>query len=206
MRLAAGGLNPVDLPPYLGIDWTGRPQEVTAAERGILPADTGFSRRLYFNHHDPSRQVFFSVVLSGRDRSSIHRPELCLIGQGWTIHGTSRGLLPAGVPAAPDFAATVLRVAHEQAGARGGVRQPQLVAYWFVDGDGRAVASYWERLWRDGWGRLAAGRADRWAYIVAQTGAEDGDAAALGRLRQVAAQVLPEIMAPPAGTRAVRRD
>ena len=60
------------------------PGEVAVAEllRDILPADTGFSRKNYAFVADRTRDVFLSIVLSGRDRTSIHRPELCLVGQG----------------------------------------------------------------------------------------------------------------------------
>src|SRR5690606_1661415 len=85
--LTEDGAAPVDLPAFVGTDWIGRRAEVTQVERDILPPDTGYSRRSYVALHQPSRQVFLSIVLSGRDRSSIHRPELCVAGQGWTITG-----------------------------------------------------------------------------------------------------------------------
>ena len=152
--LAADGKNPGELPALLGIEWTGRPQAVTAVERDMLPPDTGFSRTLYFNHRDPAKQVFLSIVLSGRDRTSIHRPELCLVGQGWTIADAvpHRFAFPGRATAA--VPATLLRVRREvqtpaTAGKpRGKEVVPQLVAYWFVGGD-EIVATHWRRLWRD---------------------------------------------------------
>ncbi len=191
VRLAEDGKNPAELPAYLGIEWSGEPQAVTAAEREILPPDTGYSRKLYFNHHDPSKQVFLSIVLSGRDRTSIHRPELCLIGQGWTINGSGAESFLYPGPSGGRFRGTVLRVEHDAGGPAGRGRVPQLVVYWFVGGDAVA-AGYWERLGRDIWNRVVRARADRWAYILLQTNAEDGEAAALDRIRAVLRETLPD--------------
>jgi EpsI family protein len=185
--LAADGKNPVELPTFLGRDWVGWPTAVTAIEREILPADTGFSRMEYVASRDP-HHVFLSLVLSGRDRTSIHRPELCLLGQGWTI--TGRAVREFAYPGKSAFRATVLNVQRQQRGPTGTVTIPQLVAYWFVSGD-TVAATHWERLALDGWNRVLHARADRWAYVLIQTDATDGESAALGRMRAVLASTLP---------------
>jgi hypothetical protein len=191
--LAADGLNPVELPAFLGTEWIGQRADVSAVEREILPVDTGFSRKNYAFVADRTCDVFLSIVLSGRDRTSIHRPELCLVGQGWTIEGTTQQTFrfPAGKGTpGTDFRATVLRVRREVPGARGIVVVPQLVAYWFVGGS-TIVPSHWERFVRDGWNRVARARADRWAYVLMQTDARDGEAAALARMQTVLDGTLP---------------
>jgi exosortase len=183
IALSPDGRAPVELPTFLGTDWIGRRTEVTEVEHQLLPADTGFSRKTYVSLADPSKQVFLSIVLSGRDRTSIHRPELCLVGQGWTLLGSFTR--PFDYPGAPSgFPATVVRVEKEFATAKGSVVVPQLVVYYFVGGDG-VVASHWDRLATDAWNRVAHGRADRWAYVLIQTGASDGEAAALSRIQTV---------------------
>lgn len=183
IALGPDGLAPVELPAFLGSDWIGRRTDVSEVERQLLPADTGFSRRTYVLIADPSQQVFLSIVLSGHDRTSIHRPELCLVGQGWTIRGSSRHYFD--YPGAErGFPATVLRVEKEIATRQGRVRVPQLVAYYFVGGDS-VVASHWDRIATDAWNRVAHGRVDRWAYVLIQTGALDGEAAALRRIQTV---------------------
>lgn len=196
--LAADGKNPVELPAFLGTEWIGRRAEVTAVERDLLPADTGYARKNYVAVADPSRQVFLSIVLSGRDRTSIHRPELCLVGQGWTIAGASEQRFRAVAGAAePTFPATVLRVRREVATARGRTVVPQLVAYWFVGGD-EVVATHGRRLARDAWNRVVHARADRWAYVLMQTDAADGEAAALARMQAVLDETLPAFQRPAA--------
>lgn len=185
--LAADGKNPIELPATLGADWFGRTAEVTAVEREILPPDTGFSRRDYVDLAEPSHRVFLSLVLSGRDRTSIHRPELCLVGQGWTLTGT--GVHTFNWPGRPDWRvpATLIRTIRTE--PRSGRRMVSIVVYWFVNGD-TAVATHWQRIWRDALNRLR-GRADRWGYVLMQADAGDGEAAALARLQTVLDQTLP---------------
>ncbi|MBL9216103.1 MAG: exosortase [Opitutaceae bacterium] len=196
IRLAADGVNPVELPYYLGVDWEGEPAEVSAVEREVLPADTGFSRKTYVSLHDRRQQVFLSVVLSGRDRSSIHRPELCLVGQGWTIQGRGRHTFTRPEAAGAAVPATILRIEREFTTPRGEkVKVPALFAYWFVGAD-RVVASNNERVWYTSVDRLRHLQAHRWAYVVAQTLAFDGEAAALGRIQDVLSGALPAFQQP----------
>jgi len=196
--LAPDGLSPATLPTFAGSDWMGHAAEVTAVERDILPPDTGFSRKTYLQLSDPRRQVFVSIVLSGRDRTSIHRPELCLVGQGWTIDGSF--VHPFADPRGAGFQATVLRVRRETATAAGRVQVPELVSYWFVGGD-TIVATHLERVVRDAWLRVAHGRSDRWAYVLLQTGAADGESAALGRMQTILTDILPAFQQPAAPSR-----
>lgn len=187
VRLAADGVNPAELPAFLGTEWIGRRTEVSAVERELLPPDTGYSRKLYVAVADPRRQVLLSIVLSGRDRTSIHRPELCLVGQGWTIAERTRHRFAAGA----GVPATLLRVHREVQTPRGRAVVPQLVAYWFLHGDG-VVATHGERMWRDACSRVLRGRADRWAYVLMQTDAVEGEPAALARMEAVLAATWPD--------------
>lgn len=194
--LTADGINPVPLPPFVGVDWIGRQSAVTAIEREILPPDTGYSRRNYVALHQPGRQVFLSIVLSGRDRTSIHRPEMCVTGQGWTIKGSFAhrfdypGHPEAGLPV------TVLRL--EQEVGRDGRMVPSLLAYWFVSSN-RVVATHVERMLLGAWDRLRYGRADRWAYVLLQTDARDGEAAALARMREIVDGTIAHFQKPQSG-------
>jgi hypothetical protein len=210
IRLAADGFNPVPLPAYLGTAWEGQPAEVTPVERELLPPDTGFSRMNYVSLHNLNTRVLLSIVLSGRDRTSIHRPEICLVGQGWTIEGrtTHSFTWPSSAKASegkPDqpaarVPATVLRIEREFTSPRGEkVKVPALFAYWFVGAD-RVVASNTERVLQASLDRLRHLQAHRWAYVVVQTLAADGEAAALGRMQAVLDGTLPAFQEPlPAG-------
>ena len=195
--LTADGREPAPLPTFLGTDWIGQKVPVSAVERATLPPDTGYSRENYVAVEDRREQVFVSIVLSGRDRTSIHRPELCLVGQGWTIEGRFRHVFAYPGAAGAVVPATVLRVQHEAVTARGErVRVPSLVAYWFVGRD-RVVATHWQRMLWGALDQLRHLQSHRWAYVLVQTGAADGDAAALARLQTVLDQTLPGFEKPP---------
>ncbi len=196
--LSADGSSPVELPTYLGSEWMGHRVEPEAIERTILPPDTGFSRKLYVNLEHPEEHVLLSIVLSGRDRSSIHRPELCLVGQGWTIDSATRHRFAyPGNPAA-GFEATVLGVHRNLQGTAGQRVVPEIVTYWFV-GDNRVFASQTARIAYDAWIRVVHGRAPRWAYVFLQTGSGEGGGSAIARIQAVLDGTLPRFQ-PPAGT------
>jgi hypothetical protein len=161
---------------------------VSEAEREILPPDRGFSK-IRYTSPGGAPPVFLSIVLSGRDRTSIHRPELCLVGQGWTITGGTTYRFTAPEDHAT-FPATVLHVEREVRVAQKTKRIPQLVAYWFIGGD-TVVATQWGRLALDAWNRVVHARADRWAYVLMQTDATDGEAAALARMQAMLNLTLP---------------
>ena len=191
VRLQDNGVTPVALPEFVGTEWIGRRVDVTAEERAVLPADTGYSRRNYVSISDVRRQVFVSVVLSGRDRTSIHRPELCLVGQGWTIAGRDRQEFLVNGEAVP---ATLLRIEHAVRGSQTGAAPVQsLFAYWFVGGDA-LEPTHAGMQWRDACDRVRYLRSDRWAYVVVQTRILQGnEAEALGRMQEVLAGVWPTI-------------
>jgi len=188
ITLAADGLNPAALPRFIGTDWIGQDSKVTVVEREMLPADTGYARKLYVSLDDRRQQVFVSVVLSGQDRTSIHRPELCLVGQGWSIKGQSRIVLGDTVPA------MLLRLEREWVTAGGQRAQaPALFAYWFVGRD-RIVPTTGERMWRTALNRLRL-QPDRWAYVVVQAAVlpDETEAATLRRMEAVAGPLLGQL-------------
>ena len=50
---------------------------------GYLPPDTSYAERIYTA--PDGFWVQNTVILMGADRTSIHKPDYCLPGQGWTI-------------------------------------------------------------------------------------------------------------------------
>ncbi|HTO02366.1 MAG TPA: EpsI family protein [Opitutus sp.] len=200
IRLTENGADPIELPAFLGTEWIGRQTEVSAVERAILPADTGFSRRTYVSVANRSHAVFLSIVLSGRDRTSIHRPEICLVGQGWTINRVEQHAFASSDALRKSVPATLLHTTLIDPVSQ---RQLQaLMAYWFVSADA-VVASHWQRFTRDAWNRLRHGRVDRWAYVMVQADAVDGDGAALERMQKVLDETMPVFLLP-AGPRSER--
>jgi exosortase len=193
VRLTADASSPVELPSFIGTNWIGRRVDVSALEREVLPPDTGYSRKNYIRVAAVGQQVFFSVVLSGRDRTSIHRPELCLTGQGWTIN--SRSHYEFSTPAGP-VQATLLRVEHPARTAAGeNIVVQSAFAYWFV-GSSSLESSHLGMQWRDVVDRIRHLRSDRWAYVVVQALIMNNDEAeTLSRMQEVVAGVWPQLAA-----------
>lgn len=194
VKLADNGIDPAPLPEFLGNDWIGQRVDVTRTERELLPPDTGYSRRNYVSIADRGRQVFVSIVLSGRDRSSIHRPELCVIGQGWNVVQREERSLRAD--AKSEIPVTLLRIERDLEDPHGArARAACWLAYWFVGRDAQ-VASHAEMVWRSSLDRLLHFRADRWAYVIVQTPATGSAAEGLRQMEEVVWVVWPEVARP----------
>ena len=146
-------------------DWEGGPlQGLTEAERKILPADTEGARRLYADKDGD--EVYCSVILEGSDVTSIHRPELCLTGQGWKfdrervegvpVKGTPKGALRM----------TCIDARRTIALPHGNTTETRAVfAYWFV-GKGRLTPYHWQRILLTTKDRVLLNRNVRWAYFL----------------------------------------
>jgi hypothetical protein len=72
----------IDLPERV-LDFTSTNVPEPAVVSGYLPADTSYAERLYAAPDGFGIQS--AAILMGADRTSIHRPEFCLPGQGWSI-------------------------------------------------------------------------------------------------------------------------
>ena len=67
----------MNLPVTIG-DFFGKEGQITQTEHELLPKDTEFARKYYQDSH--GNQIECSIVLSGAEQRSIHRPEGCLTG------------------------------------------------------------------------------------------------------------------------------
>lgn len=66
-------------------------RDVSEEERVWLPSDTEMLKRVYYPKGATSQEqavnqsLSATLILSGADQRSLHRPEVCLDGQGWAI-------------------------------------------------------------------------------------------------------------------------
>ena len=99
--------------------------------------------------------------------TSIHRPELCLPGQGWKIQSEHTQSHPRG-------RRTGWRVgcdAHERLSRRvrcqmaGSAEARSVFAYWFVGKD-RMTPYHWQRIYWTAKDRVLYNTNHRWAYIL----------------------------------------
>jgi len=146
-------------------DWTGGERTgLTEDEARLLPKDTEGSRRL-FKSKD-GNELFCSIVLAGRDVTSIHRPELCLPGQGWKIENEFTQAI--AVTGAPGGTLTVMRMNATRSYPLADGRTAQvrsIFAYWFVGKD-RVTPYHWQRIFWTARDRVLHNTNHRWAYIL----------------------------------------
>ncbi len=198
-RVSEPGIRLVDgkpsLPDQAG-EWIGGKEEgLSEMERTILPADTEGTRRSY--HDAASNEVYCSVILAGKEVTSIHRPELCLPGQGWKIE--SEYTEPIQTPDARGGVLHVMRMnttrTLSMAGGQTAVAR-FIFVYWFVGKD-RVTPYHWQRILWTAQDRVLHNRNHRWAYIlieapstVDQPGTEGRSAGAVHRTDTETMQVV----------------
>lgn len=148
---------PVSLGRYISF-----PAEVSRAELDLLPDDTEFARRVYVS--PTSDEILCSIVLSGGEKRSIHRPEVCLPGQGWTIKGQE--VVPITLANGSTMKVTNLILEREvQVGPNERRKIESFYMYWFVGRD-LVTHSHWERVFFSSFDRLTRNLNHRWAYVI----------------------------------------
>ena len=153
--------------PLNVLDYLSEPVPVSLAELEWLPDDTIFGRRHYTNTIGFSMDV--SVVLMGTDRTSIHKPQVCLTGQGWSIERSDLVKVPMSRP--HPYELPVMRLVSPSKRWRVGDRivpMRAVFAYWFVS-DHRLTAQHAERMWWMAKDLVTTGVLPRWAYVAYYT-------------------------------------
>ena len=149
---------------------------VSLAERSQLPADTVIVKRTYT---DGTRRAFaVTVVTSGREQKSIHRPEQCLPAQGFAIDNRRTWSIPQS--GGRTFRVTLLDL---RAAASAGGERASSFAYWFAGPDGE-TPHHWERLVWMSYDRAWRGIGSRWAYVAVfanSAGGSEAEREAFGR-------------------------
>jgi hypothetical protein len=160
---------------------------LSAVEASLLPADTAAVKKQY--RDGKGGHVFVSIVLSGRERSSIHRPELCLIGPGTELAGSA--VLKVDIPGRAPMGVTVLDLVHRAPGQAPGAGAGSYFAYWFA-GRGRETPRHLVRMFWMALDRVVFNTAYPWAYI-AVAGNRDPGGRHLDQVREFVALLQPAI-------------
>jgi hypothetical protein len=188
----------VDLPERV-LDYTSEAVEVDKQTLGWLPRDTSFGQRLY--RAPDGFEAAINVVLMGSDRTSLHKTEFCMEGQGWRIdrEASRETTVHMDRPYAYDlpvmkFIATREVTDHGQTVTARGV-----YLVWFVaDGD-EYTARHWQRMWWMARDLLRTGVLQRWAMINYFTVCAPGqEEAAFERLKKFIRTSAPEFQLVPA--------
>jgi hypothetical protein len=164
-----------------------------------LPKDTSFGQRLYTG--DDGFQALVNVVLMGADRTSIHKPQICLVGQGWKFddQATHSVSVPMTRPVAYEL--PVMRVVAAMDTVENGqpVRRACVYAYWFVDAHHFTEQHNQWKLWmvKD---FLLTGVLDRWAYVTFYSVCAPGqEEATFERMKKLIMAAVPEFQRVPPG-------
>lgn len=151
----------MNLPDKVG-PFVGREGEISEAERVILPKDTEFARKIYTDSQND--QIMASIVLSGAEKRSIHRPEICLPGQGWTIGGSE--VISIMFPSGHKLDVMNLSLSREVEIAPGESETIRAYfMYWFV-GENRTTPYHLTRMLSTSWDRVVKHVNHRWAYVI----------------------------------------
>ncbi len=159
----------------------------------FMPPDSSFIQRLY--EGPDGFQLVGGEVLMGTDRTSIHKPQFCLVGQGFELDerdstSTSIRILrpaPYDLPVMKLITTREARLNDGRVVPRRGV-----YVYWFV-ADGRLTSSHNQRMLEMAWQLFRTGVLQRWAYITCFAECEPGaEAATFQRMEKFIQAAVPE--------------
>jgi len=151
----------------------GRLDALTQAEKDALPLDTEMVKKRYIRDGEEGDELFVNIVLSGKSRSSIHRPQRCLIAQGSTIDETET----LDIPVEDDGVLEVKLIKntfHKKISRNKEIAFKRYFVYWFI-GRGRETESHLERMAMMAMDRVFYNVAHRWAYISISGGPSSKD-------------------------------
>ncbi len=185
----------LELPKYAaGFDSTNEPESNVVLD--WLPKDTSFAQRRYFA--PDGFWVNANIILMGADRTSIHRPEFCMPGQGWHIDKQSAVQLPIAGPDPYELSVNRWQVSNAIQ-AQNGQKVPVsgLYVFWYVAHD-KETASHDEMMASMMRHLLRTGELQRWAYVsyfaICAPGQED---ATFERMKKLIVASVPDYQLPP---------
>jgi len=144
------------------LGFTGKSEPISEGEKVLLPPDTEIVKKLYTNAQ--GEQVNMQIVLSGVEHRSIHRPEICLSGQGWTV--SSGQVIKVPLASGHEIDVMVLDITHQRRAENGAVvNVPALYAYFFVSKDAQ-TPRHWDRIAITNLDLLLHNKSHRWAYVI----------------------------------------
>ena len=151
--------------PDKAAGFVGEPEPLQQIMLDTLPKDTVYGLRRY--KAADGFWISSTVVLMGADRSSIHKPQFCLTGQGWSIDKSTQTALRIDQPFSYDLPIMRLDVSKKEHTFEDGRKMPLggVYVYWFVSGN-QLTADHLERQWWMARDLLATGLLQRWAYVT----------------------------------------
>ena len=167
---------------------------ITDVEATNLPPDTVFGRKLYGDNTSFIAQM--SAVMMQTDRTSIHRPQLCVTGQGWQIQKTEIIDIPVPLPSPYVLKATCL-TSTKTMPTDNKRTYSAIYIYWFV-AEREMLPGHSEALWAISRDLVTSGTLYPWGYVSCFTRCEPGqEGAYLQRMKRLIAMTAPEFQITP---------
>jgi exosortase len=154
----------MELPNSVG-RFIGDELEPDKIEKELLPTDTQLVKMRYLTpdkNPEACDMANVTIVLSGAERRSIHRPEVCLDGQGWTL--LDAHVIPVEISPGKVLEVKDLHISREI--VRPDQSKTTLSAhylYWFVGTDVTTPSNF-TRIWLTTWDNITRNINHRWAY------------------------------------------
>ncbi len=182
--------------PEIVLDFTSTNVPESEVVTNFLPKDTSYAQRLY--QAPDGFWANANIILMGSDRTSIHKPEYCLPGQGWQIKEKTEVNLTINGPKPYPMPVAKWVIRNTEKLPDGSTREVSgLYVFWFV-ADNEQTARNNDRMWWMTRDLLRSGVLQRWAYVnyvaMCRPGEED---AAFERLSRLIAASVPEFQHPP---------
>jgi hypothetical protein len=173
-------------------------QELDAKSQEMLPPDTSTIQKVYFK---PGIIPFVaSVVMMGTDRTSIHKAEYCLEGQGLHIDLATTDVVHMTQPQPYDL--PVIKIVASAIQELNGkmITNKCVYVYWYVtDGVLSNDRSGMERMWDTTKKLLVSGELQRWAYVRFYTFCDpEQENAAYEEIKRMIAAAVPQFQLTPA--------
>jgi len=177
-RPLPGVINVEILIPEKVLDYSSTSLEQQAIVTNTLPKDTSFAQRLYQSTN--GFQILMDVVLMGTDRTSLHKPQFCLQGQGWQIDPEASATTTVPMERPVPYQLPVVKLIASKPVVIEGQHQTLkgvYVYYYVADGALSASPSGFQRMWWMAKELVRTGVLQRWAYVtyfaVCSPGQED---------------------------------
>jgi exosortase len=158
VKIKSDGSKRPELPLTLG-GYQGSENDMTPKEKNLLDEGVKLMRTLYIS---PSRQIIATVILSGFEKRSLHRPEVCLPNQGWTV--TERMPVSLHLEDGRDIDIMMMRIFRDvepQPGVR--IRTRAINFYWYIGSDGTTCADHYEHVFLSYFDAVFRNIQHRWA-------------------------------------------
>jgi hypothetical protein len=148
--------------PEILLGMEGTPIPVSEGEKTILPKDTEMEKKQY--QSVSGRFLSAQIVLSGGEKRSIHRPEICLPAQGWTLE--SGKVIPVKLSNGKELEVMRLMARRPIVLKDGSKTEIENVFYYWFVGKNVTTPYHLRRILLTNLDMVLHNVNHRWAYVV----------------------------------------